>query len=128
MRAPAPVPDPTLTGRLFRLLRAVMQNGTASTDDALLVGELHGRRQGNPKLLGIAVAEAHRRRGPSPRMDSAATGTRGIRQTCTAVGADIPRRRCRDALAEDCHDRRGVRTNQAATDHPATETRPVRRL
>lgn len=84
-----PEPDPTLTGRLFLLLRAVLRNGNATTDDALLVGERHGKRLGNPKLLGIAVAEAHRRGWIAPlhAPEAAARLARQSVRTSRAVGA-----------------------------------------
>lgn len=82
-------PDPTLSGRLFLLLRAVLKNGTATTDDALLVGERHGRRSGNPKLLGAATAEAHRRGWvePIPAADIPARLARQSARTARASGS-----------------------------------------
>ena len=55
-----PVPDPSLAGRLYLLLRAAARQPVISSDDALLADELHTRRQGNGKIVGQAVALAHR--------------------------------------------------------------------
>ena len=56
----SPTPDPTLAGRVYLLLRAAARQPVVSSDDALLADELHARRQGNTKLVGRAVAFAHR--------------------------------------------------------------------
>jgi len=86
---PTPDPDPTKLGRLFLLLRAVLQHGCCTTDDATLAGERHGRRLGNPKLCGAAVAEAHRRGWirPIPAHSKAARLARKSARTSRASGA-----------------------------------------
>lgn len=55
-----PVPDPSLAGRVYLLLRAATRQPVVSSDDALLADELHQRRLGNGKVVGQAVALAHR--------------------------------------------------------------------
>ena len=84
-----PVPDPSLLGRMFLLLRAVLRDGTATTDDCLLPGERHGKRHGNPKLLGIATAQAHRNGWirPLPARQVAARLSRKSVRTARADGA-----------------------------------------
>ncbi len=61
LTAPDPLGDSSMLGRLYLLLKAVLREGFATTDDAILRGEQTGRRLGNPKLLGIAASYAHRR-------------------------------------------------------------------
>jgi hypothetical protein len=54
-----PVPDPSLAGRVFLILRAALRQPVVSSDDALLSDELDGRRKGDSKMVGRAVAFAH---------------------------------------------------------------------
>ena len=56
----SPTPDPSLAGRVYLLLHAAARQSVVSSDDALLADELHTRRTGNGKLVGRAVAFAHR--------------------------------------------------------------------
>lgn len=66
-----PVPDPSLAGRVYLLLRAALRQPVVSSDDALLADELHQRRKGNGKVVGQAVALAHRAGWIQPIYDKA---------------------------------------------------------
>jgi hypothetical protein len=65
-----------MLGRLFLLLRAAHRLPVITSDDALLPDEFEGRRKGNPKLVGIAVALAHRKGWIAPLYSVA-----GVRQS-----------------------------------------------
>lgn len=55
-----PAPDESLVGRIYLILLAAIQCSVCSSDDALLRDEFDGKRHGNSKLVGQAVAFAHR--------------------------------------------------------------------
>lgn len=55
-----PAPDESLVGRIYLILLAATKFSVWSSDDALLRDELDGLRRGNSKLVGQAVAFAHR--------------------------------------------------------------------
>ena len=59
----------TLAGRIYLLLRAAIERPVISSDDALLDDELLGRRHGNCKLVGQAVAFSHRMGWIQPAQD-----------------------------------------------------------
>ena len=55
-----PAPDESLVGRIYLILLAATKFSVCSSDDALLRDEFDGKRRGNSKLVGQAVAFAHR--------------------------------------------------------------------
>ena len=61
------IPDyTTLHGRAALILEAAMKKKVVTTDDALIDGELHGKRQGNPSLVGAGVQLCVRKGGLNP--------------------------------------------------------------
>lgn len=56
-----PLADATFAGRIYLFLLALKKRGLATTDDAVLPGELEGMRQGNPSLVGRTTRYCHER-------------------------------------------------------------------
>lgn len=83
-----------LAGRLFTLMEAAQGKNEVTSDDAVLPGEMDGKRLGDPSIVGASVREAVRLGALVPKVnadgDRASTQSGRKYRKKTLIGVFIP--------------------------------------